>query len=344
MHLDQFALANVSRRRLVTAAAGSALAATATGGHPGGATARQAVSPDSAPLTASASAVFYRTVTIDGVQIFYREAGSPDAPTILLLHGLPSSSHMFRDLIPLLADRFHMVAPDYPGFGYSDAPSLGEFTYSFDHLADIVEGFIAAVGLDRYSLYVQDYGAPVGFRLASRRPERVKALVVQNGNAYEEGITEFAQILRTFGESPRSTAADTEVRAILTLESTISQYTTGVRDPERLSPDAWTLDQHFLDRPGNDEIQLTLFHDYLSNLKRYPEWHAYFREHQPPTLVTWGKNDPIFGAAGAEAFARDLPNAEIHLLDTGHFALEDHAGIIAGLMSEFLTTHVEAAR
>ena len=244
---------------------------------------------------------------------------------------------MFRGLIPLLADRFHLIAPDYPGFGHSDAPAADEFDYTFDHLADVMEGFVDAVGLGSYSLYVQDYGAPVGFRLATRRPDQIESLIVQNGNAYEEGITDFARpALVAFGESPRTAESEQPLRDILTLEATIFQYTEGVRDPARISPDAWSMDQYFLNRPGNDEIQLSLFHDYLSNVRLYPDWHAYFRERQPPTLVVWGKNDPIFGAPGAEAFRGDLPDAEIHLLDTGHFALEDQAEVIAGHIGRFL--------
>ncbi len=336
MDNHQDASPHVTRRHLLAA---SAVAAIAPAGLQHLASASQAAPADSTPTTASAFPIFYRTAAVDGLEIFYREAGDPEAPTVLLLHGFPSSSHMFRNLIPLLAGQFHLVAPDYPGFGHSDAPSPTDFVYTFDHLADIVEGFVAELELDRYSLYLQDYGAPVGYRVASRRPERVDALIVQNGNAYDEGITEFAQFLRTFGETPRTADTDAGARPLLTLETTIFQYTTGVLDLERISPDAWTVDQHFLDRPGIDEIQLTLFHDYLSNLNRYPEWHAYFREYQPPTLIPWGKNDPIFSVAGAEAFLRDIPNAEIHLLDTGHFALEDHANVIANLISDFLTTH-----
>jgi pimeloyl-ACP methyl ester carboxylesterase len=278
----------------------------------------------------------YRTAIVDDLSIFYREAGDPAAPTILLLHGFPSSSHMFRDLIPLLANRFHLVAPDHLGFGHSDAPSVTEFAYTFDRLADLTEGFVDALGLDLYSLYLQDYGGPVGFRLATRRPERVQALIVQNTNAYEEGLTELAEPLRTSGQRPRTKESDDALRALLTPETTRFQYLEGARDPERISPDAWTSDQYFLDRPGNDEIQLALFYDYLSNLQRYPEWHAYFRAHQPPTLLVWGKHDPFFSVAGARAYARDLPNAEIHLLDTGHFALEDHADVIATHIARFL--------
>jgi pimeloyl-ACP methyl ester carboxylesterase len=246
-----------------------------------------------AQATRDAQPTFYRTTTVADLTIFYREAGDPSAPTILLLHGFPSSSHMFRDLIPLLADRFHLVAPDYPGFGHSDAPAANEFAYTFDHLADVMEGFVDAMELDSYSLYVQDFGAPVGFRLATRRPSQIASLIVQNGNAYEEGITDLVRPqLVAFGERPRTALSEQPVRNIFTLESTIFQYTEGVRDRARISPDAWTVDQVFLDRPGNDEIQLSLFHDYHSNLERYPEWHAYFRESQPPTLIVWGKNRP----------------------------------------------------
>jgi pimeloyl-ACP methyl ester carboxylesterase len=295
-----------------------------------------------AQATRDAQPTFYRTTTVADLTIFYREAGDPSAPTILLLHGFPSSSHMFRDLIPLLADRFHLVAPDYPGFGHSDAPAANEFAYTFDHLADVMEGFVDAMELDSYSLYVQDFGAPVGFRLATRRPSQIASLIVQNGNAYEEGITDLVRPqLVAFGERPRTALSEQPVRNIFTLESTIFQYTEGVRDRARISPDAWTVDQVFLDRPGNDEIQLSLFHDYHSNLERYPEWHAYFRESQPPTLIVWGKNDPIFGAPGAEAFRNDLPEAEIHLLDTGHFALEDHATAIAEQIGRFLSLHID---
>jgi pimeloyl-ACP methyl ester carboxylesterase len=290
--------------------------------------------------TTRAQITRYQTAQVEDLTIFYREAGDPASPTILLLHGFPSSSHMFRDLIPLLAGSFHLVAPDYPGFGHSDAPAPGAFEYTFDNLAGVMEGFVDAIGLERYSLYIQDYGSPVGFRLATRRPERVQALIVQNGNAYDEGFTDFAQPLAVFGDSPRTIEGDRHFRDILTLESTIYQYTAGVRDPERISPDAWTMDQHFLDRPGIEEIQLTLFHDYASNVRLYPEWHAYLREHQPPTLVVWGRNDPIFGAPGAEAFRQDLPDAEIHLLDSGHFALEDQAEVIADHIARFHAAQV----
>ncbi|MFN8592323.1 MAG: alpha/beta hydrolase [Thermomicrobiales bacterium] len=280
----------------------------------------------------------YRSVTVDGLSIFYREAGDPANPTILLLHGFPSSSHMFRDLIPLLAGTYHLVAPDYPGFGQSDAPDVEAFAYTFDHLAAVIAAFVDAVGLERYSLYMQDYGGPVGFRLATQRPERVEALIVQNTNAYEEGLTELSQPLRTSGMAPRTAASDKVLRAFLTPETTRFQYLEGASDPARISPDAWSTDQALLDRPCNDEIQLALFYDYLSNLERYPEWHAYFRAQRPPTLIAWGRNDPIFGVEGAEGYRRDLPDAELHLLDAGHFALEDHAAAIAGLITRFLAS------
>ncbi len=280
-------------------------------------------------------ATTYHTVDIDGVRVFYREAGSKDAPHVLLLHGFPSSSHMFRNLIPALADRFHVIAPDYPGFGHSAMPALGAFDYSFDHLADVIDAFTARVGLDRYALYVQDYGAPIGFRLAVRHPERVRALVIQNGNAYEEGLREFWTPIRAYWNDPTGLPREAMVKA-LELEGTKWQYLHGMRRPERISPDAWLVDQALLDRPGNTEIQLQLFYSYRTNPPRYPEWQAYFRRYQPPTLIVWGKNDPIFPAEGAHPYTRDLKDVELHLLDTGHFALEEESETIAGLMRGFL--------
>ncbi len=320
------------RRRVLggLTAAITGLALRAAGG------AAEQATPRAVPLVSNTPPVFYRTAVVGGLSIFYREAGDPANPTILLLHGFPTSSHMFRDLIPLLAPRFHLVAPDYPGFGYSDAPSPAEFTYTFDRVSDVIEGFVDALGLTRYSLYMQDYGGPVGFRLATRWPERVAALIIQNTNAYEEGLTPLAEPLRTSGMEPRTEESDAVLRALLTQETTRFQYLEGAQDPDRISPDAWTSDQSWLDRPGNDEIQLLLFYDYLSNLKRYPEWHAYFRDQQPPALLVWGKHDPFFGVPGALAYARDLPQAEIHLLEAGHFALEDHVGVIAGYIEKFL--------
>jgi len=232
--------------------------------------------------------ITYRTLTVDGLNVFYREAGPVDAPTLVLLHGFPSSSHMFRELIPALSETFHLVAPDYPGFGQSDSPSIEEFDYRFDHLAEIVEHFLQALGLQRFSLYVQDYGAPIGFRLATKHPEWIQALIVQNGNAYEEGISAAFEPLKSFW-AERNATTEVAARALLQRETTIFQYTHGARHPETISPDAWTMDQALLDRPGNDLIQLELLHDYPSNLRRYPEWHAYFRQYQPPTLIVWGQ-------------------------------------------------------
>lgn len=289
--------------------------------------------------TASSVAVHHRTVTIDGLRIFYREAGPATAPAILLLHGFPSSSHMFRELIPRLADRYRVVAPDYPGFGQSSMPSVTEFDYTFDRMAQILERFTEATGLTRYSLYVQDYGAPIGFRLATAHPDRVDALIIQNGNAYDEGLREFWKPLKEYWGDP--TAERQEVlRGFLTGESTKWQYLHGVRDTTRVSPDSWTMDQGLLDRPGNQEIQLAMFYDYRTNVRLYPRWQAYLREHQPPTLIVWGKNDQIFPPEGAHPYRRDLETVELHLLDTGHFALEEKGGEIAGHIRAFLAKHV----
>jgi pimeloyl-ACP methyl ester carboxylesterase len=264
--------------------------------------------------------VAYRTVNIDGLEIFYREAGPKDAPTVLLLHGFPTSSHMFRNLIPALADEFHLVAPDYPGFGHSSAPPVDKFEYTFDKLADVVEKFTEKVGLKSYTLYVQDYGAPVGYRLAVKHPERVTGLVVQNGNAYEEGLdNDFWKPLKVYWKD-RTEENAKPVRGFLGLDGTKWQYTHGVRNVEVISPDNWTIDQALLDRPGNKDIQLALFYDYRTNAPLYPTWQAYFRKHQPPTLIVWGKNDKIFPPEGAHSYKRDLKNVEFHLLDTGHFA------------------------
>ncbi len=269
----------------------------------------------------------YRTLAIDGVRVFYREAGSVGAPAALLLHGFPTSSHMFRNLIPLLADRFHVVAPDYPGFGFSDAPAPEAFTYSFDHLSDVIERFVDRLGLHDITLYVQDYGSPVGFRLAARRPELIRGIVIQNAIAHVEGISAaLAEIRPYWADRARN---EPIARNLLTAEITRFQYTEGASRPERLAPEAWTLDQALLDRAGNDRIQLDLLFDYQNNLMRYPEWQAYFGQHQPPALIVWGKNDPFFTVAGAEAYLRDLPDAKLVLLDGGHFALEEHVETIA---------------
>jgi pimeloyl-ACP methyl ester carboxylesterase len=276
----------------------------------------------------------YRTASIDGLKMFYREAGDPKAPTVLLLHGFPTSSHMYRELIPALADRYHVVAPDLPGFGFSDAPDRSSFKYSFDHLADVIDRFTEVVGLSRYALYVFDYGAPIGFRLAIRHPERITALISQNGNAYLEGLSEGWNPIQTYWKDP-SPENRTALRAFLKPEATQWQYTHGVPNPERLSPDAWTLDAALLARPGNDEIQLDLFGDYKSNVALYPKFQEFIRTHRP-LLAVWGKNDPFFLPAGAEAFRRDNPDAEIHLLDAGHFALESQGPEIAAIIHDFL--------
>jgi pimeloyl-ACP methyl ester carboxylesterase len=273
--------------------------------------------------------------TIQGLEVFYREAGAKDRPTVVLLHGLPSSSPMFRDLIPKLADRYHVIAPDFIGFGYSAQPAT-QFQYTFDHLARIVQELLfGELKLKRFSIYVQDYGAPVGFRIASGNPEAIEAIIVQNGNAYAEGLSaEWAPLRKLWTE--RSPETEGPVRQFLTPEATKFQYTYGAKDPAKISPDSYTFDQYFLSRPGNDAVQLDLFYDYASNLALYPEWHAYFRKHQPPTLIVWGKNDPFFTVEGAKAFLRDLPKAELHILEAGHFALEEESDAIAGHINKFL--------
>ena len=283
----------------------------------------------------------YKTVTIEGLDIFYREAGSPDDPTILLLHGFPTSSHMFRNLIRELSDRFHLVAPDYPGFGNSSMPSVGEYDYTFDSIAEIIDSFTEKLGLHKYSLYVMDYGAPVGFRLAVKHPERVETLIVQNGNAYEEGLREFWDPIKAYWKDKSKENGDVLKNSLLTIEATKWQYTNGVRNPETIAPENWFHDQYLLDRPGNKEIQLQLFYDYGSNPPLYSDWQAYFREYQPPILIAWGKNDYIFPEEGAHPYKRDLKNIEFHILDTGHFALEEDDDEIAHLITCFLAKHTD---
>lgn len=284
--------------------------------------------------------VFYKTAKVDGLEISYREAGPKDAKTILLLHGFPTSSHMFRNLIPALSDTFHLVAPDYPGFGNSSMPRVDEFDYTFDGIAQIIDSFTDALGLHDYSLYMMDYGAPVGYRMAVKHPERIESLVVQNGNAYEDGLREFWEPIKAFWKEKSKENADHLRDSLLNIEATKWQYTNGVRNPETIAPDNWFEDQYLMDRPGNKDIQLQMFYDYRSNPPRYPEWQAYFREHQPPTLIVWGKNDYIFPEEGAYPYKRDLKNVDFHLLDTGHFALEEDGDVIAGLMREFLNKNV----
>jgi len=284
----------------------------------------------------------YNRVNIDARGIFYRETGNADAPALLLLHGFPTSSHMFRDLMPRLADRYHVVAPDLPGFGFSDAPARAAFKYTFDNLARVMQAFAEKIGLRRYALYVFDYGAPVGFRLALARPERVTAIISQNGNAYEEGLSQgWNPIQRYWREpTPENRAA---LRDFLKPETTKWQYTHGVTDESLVAPESYTLDAALLARPGNDEIQLDLFLDYANNVALYPKFQAYFRAQRPPLLAVWGKNDPFFLPAGAEAFKRDQPEADVHFYDTGHFAVETHAAEIAADIRKFLAQHPPAA-
>jgi pimeloyl-ACP methyl ester carboxylesterase len=277
----------------------------------------------------------FRRVDVDGLSIFYREAGPEDAPTLLLLHGFPSASHMFRDLIPELADRYHVVAPDLPGFGQSDMPHRGKFTYTFDNIARVIDRFTDVVGLDRFAIYVFDYGAPTGFRLATWHPERITAIISQNGNAYEAGLSDGWTPIRVYWEDPSRANRDA-LRAFLAPETTAWQYTHGVPDATTVSPDGYSLDNFYLVRPGADEVQLDLFGDYKSNVALYPAFQEYFRTYKPPLLAAWGKNDPFFLPAGAEAFKRDIPAAVVRFFDTGHFALETHTIEIAAAIRDFL--------
>jgi len=283
----------------------------------------------------------YQYAIVDDNRVFYREAGPKDAPAILLLHGFPTSSHMFRDLIPALADRYHVVAPDLPGFGFSDAPDSKQFRYTFDHLADLIGRFVAAIGLGSYAIYVFDYGAPVGFRLALRDPERITAVITQNGNAYEEGLSEGWNPIQKYWKQPtgQNRAA---LRAFLTPEATKWQYLHGVHDETLVAPEAYVLDSALLARSGNDEIQLDLFLDYATNVALYPKFQEYFRTAKPPLLAVWGKNDPFFLPQGAEAFKRDNPAAEVHVYDTGHFALETHYREIGATIVDFLDRNLKS--
>jgi pimeloyl-ACP methyl ester carboxylesterase len=288
--------------------------------------------------------VSYKTMNVDGLDIFYREAGSRDSPAIVLLHGFPTSSHMFRNLMPALADRFYLVAPDYPGYGNSSMPSVDEFGYSFDNISRIMDRFIRSLGLSKYSLYLFDYGAPVGFRIAAKSPEKVETLIVQNGNAYDEGLQEeFWAPIKAYWKD-RSPENEAGLRKLLTPEATKWQYTEGARNADALSPDGWNMDTFFLDRPGNDRIQLELFYSYGTNPPLYASWQAYLREYQQPTLVAWGKNDPAFSLEGAHAYQRDLKDVDFNLLNTGHFALEEDCDTIAEHIRRFLVSRVAGGK
>jgi pimeloyl-ACP methyl ester carboxylesterase len=279
--------------------------------------------------------VAFRKTDVDGFKVFYREAGPKGAPAILLLHGFPSAGHMFRDLIPRLTDRFYVVAPDLPGFGQSDMPSRSDFNYTFENIATVIDRFTEVIGLQRCAIYVFDYGAPTGFRLATRHPERITAIISQNGNAYEEGLSAGWDPIRAYWQEP-SPANREALRRFLAPETTLWQYTHGVSDVTSVSPDGYTLDNFYLARRGADEIQLDLFGDYESNVALYPTFQKYFRTHKPPLLAVWGKNDPFFLPPGAEAFKRDIPDAIVRFFDTGHFALETHAEEIAAEIRDFL--------
>jgi pimeloyl-ACP methyl ester carboxylesterase len=279
--------------------------------------------------------ISYKYASVDGHKVFYREAGKNDSPVIVLLHGFPSSSHMFRNLIPLLENDFHVIAPDYLGFGHSDFPNAEDFDYTFDNITNIVEKLLFDIlGIEKFSIYVQDYGAPVGYRIATRHPESIERIVVQNGNAYLEGVSPAFEPMKAFW-AQRNEETEKPVRGMLLAETTKFQYTHGARNVESISPDSWTFDQALLDRPGNDKIQLNLLYDYQSNIALLDQWHTYFQKYQPPTLITWGQNDPFFTVEGAKAYLRDLPKAELHLLDTGHFALEEDCDFIAQKIIEF---------
>jgi pimeloyl-ACP methyl ester carboxylesterase len=281
------------------------------------------------------TAIQYRSADVDGLKVFYREAGAADAPVLLLLHGFPSAGHMFRDLIPHLADRFHIVAPDLPGFGQSDMPARSDFTYTFDNIAGVIDRFTEVIGLTRFAIYIFDYGAPTGLRIAVKHPDRITAIISQNGNAYEEGLSDGWNPIRAYWQDP-SPANRQALRAFLAPETTRWQYTHGVADETTVSPDGLSLDNFYLARPGADEIQLDLFGDYKSNVALYPTFQNYFRTHRPPLLAVWGKNDPFFLPPGAEAFKRDIPGAVVRFFDTGHFALETHAAEIGAAIREFL--------
>lgn len=295
--------------------------------------ARASASAATVPVT------HHRNAQVDGIGIFYREAGPAEAPVVLLLHGFPTSSHMFRNLIPQLADRYRVIAPDYPGYGQSDMPDRSAFTYTFDRFAELVDGLLAQLGVSSFAMYVMDYGAPVGWRLALAKPDRITGLIVQNGNAYDEGLKAFWDPIKLYWNEG-SDETRQALKSLLTLETTKFQYTDGVSDVSRIAPDNWVHDQALLDRPGNAEIQLDMFYDYRTNLPLYPSLQAWLRERRPPTLIVWGRNDYIFPADGAHPYKRDLPDVEFHLLDTGHFALEDKLDEMVPLIRDFLEREV----
>jgi len=288
------------------------------------------------PAIAAPTQTMHHTIEVEDQSIFYREAGDKNAPTIVLLHGFPTSSHMYRNLIPELAEKYHVIAPDYPGFGNSSMPAVTEFEYSFDNLAKITDKFLAKVGADEYTLYVMDYGAPIGFRIAAAHPERVQGLIIQNGNAYDEGLRDFWNPIKAYWKDKTTANGQALADALLTIGATEWQYTNGTRNKASISPDNWIVDQAKLDRPGNKEIQLELFYSYGTNPALYPEWQEYFRDEQPPTLLVWGKGDYIFPEEGAHPYKRDLKNLDFHILDTGHFALEEDGKTISTLILKFM--------
>lgn len=294
------------------------------------------------PPPAQSAMTRHSVVEADGVEVFYREAGPKDAPVIVLLHGLPSSSHMYRGLMPLLSDRYRVIAPDYPGFGASAVPDPADYEYSFDRIAQSMHRLLRKLDVKSYSLYLFDYGAPVGLRIAASHPEEIEGLIIQNGNAYEEGMGSLWDPLRAYWKERTPQRSQQIADKLLSLSSTKWHYLHGVRDPSAIAPENWLLDQALLDRPGVQDIQLRLLYDYGSNPSHYPAWQAYFRKHQPPALIVWGKNDPIFLTPGAYAYQRDLPNAQVHLFDTGHFALEEDAAPIAGLIRDFMGSNERA--